>query len=135
MLIFGGTSFLIWYSGLVPLGILPYFYFFDGFALLIYILLYLGVFGHEEVKWMFINAGLGILGIYTQLDAVLSHFGKRVDQYPLHIHITPTLYFILYTFTIRQAVLDLFNAREDDIIRTIVKYGYITVSTLAYLVI
>ncbi len=131
MFMFGGSGFLLSYSG-VP-SPAPFIYFHGGLAILVYTAFYLQVFGREQVKWMFINAALGIMGIYTQIDLILSFFGKSVDQYPLHIHIVPTLYFILYTFLIRQAVLDLFNAREDDARRKKVEYGYVTASTLAYL--
>lgn len=38
-----------------------------GLAIFVYMQFYFAIFGKEEVKWMFINAGLGILGIYSQI--------------------------------------------------------------------
>jgi hypothetical protein len=132
MLMFGLSGFLIAYSdGPSPV---PFIYFHGGFAIIVYTIFYLQIFGREEVKWMFVNAALGILGIYTQIDWILMFFGKSAADYPLHIHLVPTLYFILYTFLVRQAVLDLFGAREDEARRKKVEYGYVTLSTVAYLV-
>lgn len=132
MLMFGGSGFMMAYSsGSSPV---PFIFLHGGFAIVIYTFFYLAIFGREEVKWMFINAALGILGIYTQIDWILAFFGKSAGQYPLYIHIIPALYFILYTFLVRQAVLDLFDGRDDAERRKQVEYGYVTVSTAAYLV-
>lgn len=131
------------YAGVCVTGILiaytdgpspvPFIFFHGGFAIFIYTMFYLQIFGREEVKWMFINAALGILCIYTQIKWILSFFGKSVEQYPLYIHIVPTLYFILYTFLLRQAVLDLFGVHKDEARRRKIEYGYVTVSSVSYL--
>ncbi len=66
MLGFGVTGILIAYTdGPSPV---PFIFFHGGFAIFIYTMFYLQIFGREEVKWMFINAALGILCIYTQID-------------------------------------------------------------------
>jgi hypothetical protein len=112
MLAFGGSGFLMAYvSDGPPLGFL---FAHGGFAILVYTVFYLAIFGLDEVKWMFINAGLGALGIYTQMGWLLSFFGKRIDDYPFPRHIIPFLYYVLYTFLLRQALLDAFSAREDE---------------------
>jgi archaellum biogenesis protein FlaJ (TadC family) len=84
----------------------------------------------DEVEWMFINAGLGIFGIVSQIDWILSLFGKHVGDFPPYAHVVPLLYFVLYTFLIRHAFLDIFSAREDEAKRRRVEYGYV-VSMLA----
>jgi hypothetical protein len=130
MLAFGVSGFVLAYSG-APVMFL---YMHGGIAILVYTIFYLAIFGRDEVKWMFINAGLGLLGIVTQIDWVLSLFGKRVADYPPYVHIVPFLYFVLYTFLIRHAVLDLLGARDDDTKQTRVQYAYIGASVAVYLV-
>ncbi len=128
MLAFGGSGFLMAYaSSGAPLGFL---YLHGGFAILIYTAFYLTMFGLDEVKWMFINAGLGVLGIYGQMGWLLSKFGKRIGDYPLSRSVIPFLYFVLYTFLVRHALLDLFGAREDEAKQQKVEVAYIVVSVL-----
>ena len=112
MLMFGVSGFVMAYSPLHPP--LAFIYLHGGIAIVVYTLFYLAIFGLDEVKWMFINAGLGLLGIYTQVGWLLSRFGRRIGDYPLYLHVTPFLYFVLYTFLLRHALLDLFGAREDE---------------------
>jgi len=42
---------------------------------------YLTIVGVDEVKRMFINAAPGLLGIYAQIDMILSYSGKRAGDY------------------------------------------------------
>jgi hypothetical protein len=99
-----------------------------GIAITVYTAFYLVIFGLDEVKWMFINAGLGVIGIYTQIGFLLSLFGKKVSDYPFNIHIVPFLYYVLYTFLIRHAILDFTRSREDETRKKMVENIYITVS-------
>ncbi len=126
MLIFGGSGFLMAYAKSRP----PVFFLYlhGGFAIAIYTVFYLTIFGRDEVKWMFINAALGLLGLYSQIDWLLSLFGKHIGDYPVYVHVIPFLYFVLYTFLIRHAVLDLTQSRDDTDRKTSVEYGYIAVS-------
>ncbi len=130
MLGFGGSGFLMAYSDSGP--DVTFLYMHGGFAILVYIVFYLTMFGREEVKWMFINAALGLVGIYTQIGWILSLFDKEIRDYPMHIHVIPFLYFMLYTFLLRQAVLDITHSREDDGKRKRVEYGYVAVLVLSY---
>jgi hypothetical protein len=126
---FGGSGFLMAYSG-VPLEMV---YMHGGIAIFVYLIFYLVIFGLDEVKWMFINAGLGLVGILSQINWILSFFGKRVEDYPWQVHVVPCIYFILYTFLIRHAVLDLTGVRHDEERRPRVEYAYVGVSLLFYL--
>ncbi len=131
MLAFGGSGFVMAYSAQpAPLGFL---YLHGGFAILIYIAFYVTMFGRDEVKWMFINAGLGVLGIYGQMGWLLSKFGKRIGDYPLSVQVVPFLYFVLYTFLLRHALLDLTGSREDEDRKQKVEYSYIVASVLVSL--
>jgi drug/metabolite transporter (DMT)-like permease len=132
MLMFGGSGFLMAYASEGPP--LLFLYAHGGFAIVIYTVFYLSIFGRDQVKWMFINAGLGLLGIYTQIGWLLSLFGKEVGDYPIYKHVIPFLYFVLYTFLIRQAVLDLMKAREDDMRKKRVEYAYVAMSVAIYVV-
>lgn len=129
MFMFGGSGFLLAYADAST----PLFFLFlhGGFAILIYTVFYFAIFGPDEVKWMFINAGLGALGIYTQLDWLLSFFGKSVTEYPLPRHVIPFLYYVLYTFLLRQALLDISASRENEDRRRLVETGYVVVSLAA----
>jgi hypothetical protein len=128
MLAFGLSGFALAYGGAPVL----FLYMHGGLAILVYTVFYLAIFGRDEVKWMFINAGLGLFGIISQIDWLLSLFGKHVADYPPYVHVIPFLYFVLYTFLIRHAILDLLGAREDETKRTRVQYAYIGGSLALY---
>jgi hypothetical protein len=122
--VFGLVGFALTYSGIAPevtvgQGLI---------AIPIYLIFYLLIFGRDEIAWMFINAGLGIFGIASQLDFILGLFGHRVSDYPTEAHIIPALYWIMYTFLLRHLVLDLFGARFDEVKRSKVEWGYVGVS-------
>ena len=129
MLAFGGSGFVMAYAGGVPTAML---FMHGGIAIFVYLVFYLAIFGLDEVKWMFINAGLGLFGIVSQIDWLLSLFGKHVADFPWYVHVVPFLYFVLYTFLIRHAVLDLTGAREDEAKRRRVEYGYVVAMVLAF---
>lgn len=103
-----------------------------GFAVFVYLIFYRVIFGWDTVKWMFINAGLGLFGVITEVGWLLSAFGRRLGDFPLYVHVIPFLYYILYTFLIRQAVLDLTSAREGGSRQGRVELRYIVVSLLVY---
>ncbi|MBN1296515.1 hypothetical protein JXA80_07020 [bacterium] len=132
MLVFGVSGFLMAYTENRP----PTAFLFahGGLAILVYTVFYLAFFGKDEVKWMFINAGLGTLGVYTQIGWIVSLFGKNVDDYPIYVHVIPFLYFVLYTFLLRQAFLDMLLARENEIRKKVVETGYIVITTAVYLI-
>jgi hypothetical protein len=132
MFMFGGSGFLMAYADSRPSVLFLYLH--GGFAIIIYTIFYLTIFGIDEVKWMFINAALGLFGIYSQIDWLLSLFGKHIGDYPVHVHVIPFLYFILYTFLLRHAVLDVTSAREDEIKKKSVEYGYIAFSLGIYFI-
>jgi hypothetical protein len=125
MLVFGGSGFLMAYSADVPLLFL---YVHGGFAIAIYTAFYLAIFGRDEVKWMFVNAGLGVLAIYGQIGWLLSLFGRKIGDYPVAVNVIPFLYYVLYTFLLRHAVLDITGSREDEDRKQKVEYSYIVLS-------
>lgn len=132
MLMFGGSGFLMAYGNKpAPLFFL---YVHGGLAIAVYTLFYLTIFGLDEVKWMFINAGLGLLGIYSQIGWLLSFFGKRIGDYPVYVHVIPFLYFVLYTFLLRHAILDITQSREDAQRKKSVEYIYIAASVAIYMI-
>ena len=131
MLMFGASGFFMAYIGDGP----PLFFLFmhGGIAITVYVIFYISMFGVDEVKWMFINAGLGALGIMAQIDWLLALFGKQVNDFPIIVHVIPFLYYILYTFLIRQAILDITHSRNDDSRREKIEKAYVGVSLAAYL--
>lgn len=131
MLAFGGSGFVMAYAD-TPENIL-FLYLHGGIAILVYVIFYLVIFGMDEVKWMFINAGLGALGIFTQMGWLLALFGRDISDYPFQVHVIPFLYFVLYTFLLHQAVLDLTHSREDETKRRRVESSYIVILAAGYL--
>ena len=130
MLMFGLSGFLMAYSSDGPgLGMV---YMHGGIAILVYMVFYLAIFGRDEVQWMLINAGLGILGIYSQIGWILAKFGKDIDQYPWKVHVVPFLYYILYTFLLRQFLLDVTRSRSDPQRKRLVDAAYVVFSLLVY---
>lgn len=127
---FGASGFLMAYASDGP--DLIFLYLHGGIAIVVYLVFYLAIFGREEVKWMFINAGLGLLGIWVEIDWILSWFGKHLSDYSPWVHLTPFLYYILYTFLLRQLVLDVFGARENPVRKRRVEFGYVAGSLLVY---
>jgi hypothetical protein len=132
MLIFGGSGFVLAYGSERP--DVAFLYLHGGIAIIVYTILYLSIFGRDEVKWMFINALLGLLGIYSQIGWLLSLFGKHISDYPYYVHVIPFLYYVLYTFLLRHAVLDITQSREDPAKRRFVENCYIAVSVAIYLI-
>jgi hypothetical protein len=130
MLLFGWSTFVMAYRDKpVEAGFL---YVWGGISIPIYVLLYLSIFGRDEVKWMFINAGLGLFGIFSQIDQMLSVFGRKASDYPVHVHLIPFLYYVLYTFLIRHAILDITQVRNDEKKRKFVENIYVVISLAVY---
>ena len=127
---FGASGFLMAYTSDGPP--LSFLYMHGGFAILIYTIFYLTIFGVDEVKWMFINAGLGLFGIYAQIDWILSWFDKEAGNYSAARHAIPFLYYVLYTFLLYQMVLDLTRSRKDPDRRRRVETIYVLTSLAIY---
>lgn len=130
MLAFGLSGFLMAYSSDGP-G-LWFLYMHGGFAIVVYTAFYFTIFGVDEVKWMFINAALGLLGIYAQIDLILAFFGKHAADFSPAVHAVPFLYYVLYTFLLYQMILDVSGARNDPGKKRLVEGFYIAGSLLAY---
>ena len=126
MAMFGGSGFFMAYASNRPPTFFLYLH--GGFAIAIYTAFYVAIFGRDEVKWMFINAGLGLLGIYSQIGWLLARFGKTIGDYPFYIHVIPFTYFVLYTFLLRHAVIDLTGSREDPVRKRAAEMGYVVLS-------
>ena len=130
MLMFGLSGFLMAYTSDGP--DLAFVYLHGGIAIVVYMVFYLVIFGRDEVKWMLINAALGILGIYSQIGWILAKFGKDIDNYRWNVHVVPLLYYILYTFLLRQFLLDLTRSRDNPGRRKLVDAVYVVGSLLVY---
>lgn len=127
---FGLSGFLMAYGS--SAADLFFLYMHGGIAITVYLVFYFAIFGVEEVRWMFINAALGLIGIYSEIDYVLSWFGKTLADYPVSVHVTPFLYYVLYTFLLRQAVLDITGSRENPARRRVAETAYVVGSLLVY---
>ncbi len=128
MLMFGISGFALAYA----VGDVGFLYMHGGLAIVVYMVFYLAIFGLDQVKWMLINAGLGIVGIYSQIGWILGLFGRNARDYPLHVHAIPVLYYVLYTFLLRQMVLDVTRSRDDPARRRRVETAYVVLSLAVY---
>jgi len=130
MLGFGASGFILCYADNIAPASFVLMH--GGIAIFVYLMFYLSIFGRDEVKWMLINGALGLFGIWSQIDWILSKFGKDISTYPLWTHITPFTYYILYTFLLRQAFLDIFRARQIESRRKMVDAIYVVFSLVFY---
>lgn len=130
MLMFGLSGFYLAYSQDGPDVLFQYM--FGGFAIFVYLVFYVVIFGIDQVKWLLINAALGILGIYAQIGRILDRFGKDIDAYPWYVHVVPFLYYVLYTFLLRQCLLDATGSRDNPRRRAWVERIYVAGSLLLY---
>ena len=92
---------------------LMFLYLHGGIAIVVYLVFYLVIFGLDEVRWMFINAAIGLFGIWTEIDWLLSLFGKHAADYSWKVHAIPFLYYVLYTCLLWQIVLVVTRARTE----------------------
>ena len=130
MAMFGGSGFLLAYAGTdVPTQFL---FLHGGIAILVYLVFYLVIFGWDEVRWMFINAAIGVYGLWCEIGWLLGLFDKEISDFPWYRHVIPFLYYVLYTFLLRHLVLDLFRAREDEARRRRIELAYVVVSLVVY---
>jgi len=127
---FGLSGFLMAYLDDGP-GLF-FLYLHGGFACLVYVIFYLTIFGIDRVKWMFINAGLGLFGIYAQIEWILSWFGKRAADFGPAVHFIPFFYYVLYTFLLHQLILDLSGAHKNPTRRGLVDALYVIGSLVVY---
>ena len=130
MLMFGLSGFLMAYAASRPE--LFFIYLHGGIAIIVYTAFYLSIFGVDEIKWMVVNAALGLFGIYSQIGWILALFGKQIDDYPWYVHITPFTYYVLYTFLLRQLLIDVTGSRDRPSRRTLVNNAYVVMSLLVY---
>jgi hypothetical protein len=130
MLAFGLSGFFMAYMDDGP--DISFLYMHGGFAILVYLIFYLAIFGVDEVKWMLINAALGLFGIYAQINLILAMFGKHAGDYPWYVHVIPFMYYVLYTFLLYQLVLEITGAHENPQRRKLVEGFYVAVSISVY---
>ena len=130
MLAFGLSGFFMAYGSNAP--DVMFLYMHGGIAIFVYLAFYFTIFGRDEVKWMLVNAALGVFGIYAQVGWILARFGRRIGDYPWYVHVVPFLYYVLYTFLLRQLLLDATRSRDNPRRRSIVDTTYVLVSVLVY---
>ena len=128
--LFGASGFFMAYGA--PDVPLLFLFAHGGFAILIYLVFYRVIFGIDTVRWMLINAALGAMAHYASIDLVLGVFGRSADEYSVVRHAIPFGYTVLYSFLLRQAVLD-FSGVRDTPKQGVVEWGYVIASALLWL--
>ena len=128
MAAFGSSGFFLAYGN----DDVMFLYMHGGLAIFVYTIFYFAIFGFDEVRWMFTNAALGLFGIYSEIDWILSAFDKQASDFPWYVHAIPFLYYVLYTFLLRQAFIDISGSRNNPERRRIVDYFYVGLSIVIY---
>lgn len=82
---------------------------FASISISIYLLFYFVIFWTWKVKDMFVNAIVGCLWIYAWLWDILSFFGENINSFHIYVHIVPWIYFVMYTFLLRNLLKDIFS--------------------------
>ena len=126
---FGGSGFFMAYGADAPI---LFMFAHGGIAIFAYVAFYSSIFGIDEVKWMFTNSALGLFGIYSEIDWILSFFNKQASDFAWYIHIIPFLYYVLYTFLLRQAFIDITGSRNNERRRKFVNTVYVGLSISVY---
>lgn len=129
MLMFGVSGFVLAYGAD---GDVVFLYMHGGLAIVVYMVFYLVIFGRDQVMWMLINAALGIVGIYSQIGWILGLFGRNAGDYAWYVHAIPVLYYVLYTFLLRQLLLDATRSRDHPTRRRLVEVAYVVLSLSVY---
>lgn len=125
---FGGIGFAMAYANkelLLQLLI-------GGLAILCYVLVYIATFGVDRVRWMFINAALGIFGVYAQIGWILNRFGLDAADYTPLQHAIPFMYYVMYTFLLHQMIIDMTGSRSRPMRQRIVNGLYVGGSVAIY---
>lgn len=128
MAAFGTSGFFLAYAN----DDVMFLYMHGGLAIFVYTIFYFAIFGVDEVRWMFTNAALGLFGIYSEIEWILSAFDKQANDFPWYVHAIPFLYYVLYTFLLRQAFIDISGSRNNPERRRIVDYFYVGLSIVIY---
>lgn len=129
MLMFGVSGFFLAYSGDADLS---FQYMHGGIAITVYLVFYLAIFGRDQVVWMVMNTALGILGIYSQLGWLLARFGRDIHDYRWYVHVVPVTYYVLYTFLLRQLLIDVTRSRSNETRRRTIEFAYVGISLAVY---
>ena len=113
-------------------GNVAFLYLFGGFMTFLYLVFYREIFGIDQLKWMFINASLGLFGIYAEIEWILALFNKQAIDFTWKVHFFPFSLYILSTFLIRQAVLYITGVRDNPHRAKIANIGYVCGSIAIY---
>lgn len=70
-------------------------------------------FKFDNLKWLFKNTLIGIIGIWFELGLILTLMGKDIYDYPFYCHIIPIWFYAIYISVIRINRIDRANARRD----------------------
>jgi hypothetical protein len=77
-------------------------------SIIIYLVFYLVFFWIWKIKDMFINAIVWSISIYAWMWDILFFFGEDISSFNRYWHIVPWIYFVMYTFLLRNLLKDLF---------------------------
>lgn len=100
--------------------------------LILFVFSYEAIFGFDKLVWIFVNGFLGIVGVVKELDILLYYFGKDFHSFSAIVHVAPIIYYVFFTFLIRQAAIDFCNARNKFERERLVNIVYVLVSLLFY---
>jgi len=99
---------------------------------LIYTGSYIIQFGIGTTRSIIINSTIGLFGSRPQIEAILSLFDKRYDDYPAYLHFYPSLLLIMCTFLIYNIAIDLTKSGKNEVRMNIFDTVYLILSMILY---
>jgi hypothetical protein len=104
------------------------------FSITLYLVFYLIIFWIWKIKDMFINAIIWCISIYAWMWNIMLLFGKDISSSDRYWHIIPWLYFVLYTFLLRNLLRDvslIFNKKHWEKIWDYIFYWFGWISLIS----
>lgn len=95
------------------------------FAIFVYMIFYLAIFWLDKIKDMLIWALIGIMWTIARLEKIIPYRWHEIWDYYRAAHIIPGLYFVMYTFLIKQALIDIISIFHKKHAKKIAEIIYI----------
>ncbi|EKE29455.1 MAG: hypothetical protein ACD_2C00172G0003 [uncultured bacterium (gcode 4)] len=115
VLIFGFTWFMLFYSHQRPaMGFLIWL-----ITTISYLIVYVQLFGKEQIRDMLIGGLIWVIQVYGWLEILAAKAidwtkeFKTFDSMPMYYHLIPATYFIMWTFLVKNVIIDLIWARNN----------------------
>ncbi len=128
--LFGFTSFLFAYF--IPAVPTIFLWGFGFIGIVTFIGFYSSLYGVDNFRWIIINIALGIFGLSSDINLLMSILSTDLTDFPWYRDIIPFTNYVLYTFWFRQCALAAVGAKDNPEKEEIVSYYYLITSIFFY---